>query len=263
MLRNGERRAAGERAAELAISLTSGSGKTFRARRLSGHVHVSKDLMPQASRRDERQLALVKDALAAGRSVVVDNVNPRIADRAPLIGAARALGAAVLGYVLDAEVKECLRRNRAREGRARVPDVAIFVNRKRLQPPAVAEGFDVLYRVRTSMASHGAPTGRQTSSLCLCGVVRAPAQRERAGGTVRGIDLRERRKQHRFISRDARSPPPTRAGRRRAGRRGRRDGDERGSKPATAPYAKKYSVVVGRAWGAMRPLCERKGLGAM
>lgn len=137
---------------ELAILIgLPGSGKTTFARaRLAGHVHVSKDLMPKASRRDERQLALVKDALAAGRSVVVDNINPRIADRAPLIGAARALGAGVMGYVLDADVQECLRRNRAREGKARVPDVAIFVNRKRLQPPSAAEGFDALYRVRGS-----------------------------------------------------------------------------------------------------------------
>ena len=104
---------------ELAILIgLPGSGKTSFARaRLAGHVHVSKDQMPQASRRDERQLALVRDALAAGRSVVVDNVNPRIADRAALIGAARALGAAVVGYALDADVKECLRRNRARQAR--------------------------------------------------------------------------------------------------------------------------------------------------
>ncbi len=137
-------------AAELAILIgLPGSGKTSYARaRLAGHVHVSKDLMPSTSRRDARQLALVQEALAAGRSVVVDNINPRVADRAPLIAAARGRGATVTGYVLDADVQECLRRNRAREGKARVPDVAIFVNRKRLEPPTLAEGFDALYRVR-------------------------------------------------------------------------------------------------------------------
>jgi predicted kinase len=103
--------------------------------------------MPSAHRRGERQLALVEEALAAGRDVVLDNVNPGVADRAPLIAAARARGARVVGYVFDVEAKECLRRNRARTGKARVPDVAIFVNRKRLQLPTLAEGFDVLYRV--------------------------------------------------------------------------------------------------------------------
>jgi predicted kinase len=135
---------------ELAILVgLPGSGKTTFARaRLAGHVTVSKDLMPGTHRRDERQLALVREALGAGRSVVLDNVNPGVADRAPVIAAARALGATVVGYVLDVEAKECLRRNRARTGPARVPDVAIFVNRKRLQPPTLAEGFDALYRVR-------------------------------------------------------------------------------------------------------------------
>jgi predicted kinase len=135
---------------ELAILVgLPGSGKTSFARaRLGNHVHVSKDLMPAAARRDARQLALVHEALAAGRSVVVDNINPRVADRAPLIAAARERGARVAGYVLEADVQECLQRNRAREGKARVPDVAIFVNRKRLDPPTPAEGFDALYRVR-------------------------------------------------------------------------------------------------------------------
>jgi predicted kinase len=144
----GEGPAAGRPELAILVGLP-GSGKTsFVRARLSGHVHVSKDLMPNVARRDERQLALVREALAAGRSVAVDNINPRAADRAPLIAAARAHGASVVGYVLDADVQECLRRNRARAGRARVPDVAIFVNRKRLQPPTPAEGFDALFRVR-------------------------------------------------------------------------------------------------------------------
>jgi predicted kinase len=136
--------------AELAILIgLPGSGKTSFARaHLASHVHVSKDLMPNVARRDARQLALVHEALATGRSVVVDNINPRVADRAPLVAAARERSAAVVGYMLDADVQECLRRNRAREGKARVPDVAIFVNRKRLQLPTLAEGFDALYRVR-------------------------------------------------------------------------------------------------------------------
>lgn len=136
--------------AELAILVgLPGSGKTSFARaRLARHVHVSKDLLRATPRRDARQLELIREALTAGGSVVVDNINASAADRAPLIAAARELGAPVVGYVMETEVKECLRRNRAREGKARVPDVAIFVNRKRLQPPTLAEGFEAIYRVR-------------------------------------------------------------------------------------------------------------------
>ena len=125
-----------------------GSGKTsfFQWRFAATHVHVSKDLM----HRGARQLSLIDDSLRAGRSVVVDNTSPRVADRAPLIAAARRHGARVAGYVLDTPRGECLTRNRLREGRARVPDVAVHVAAKRMQLPTREEGFDELYTVRAA-----------------------------------------------------------------------------------------------------------------
>jgi hypothetical protein len=45
------------------------------------------------------------------------------------------------------DARDALRRNRTREGRERVPDVAIFTVRKHLQPPTPGEGFDRLYAV--------------------------------------------------------------------------------------------------------------------
>jgi predicted kinase len=125
-----------------------GSGKTsFVRARLPGHAHVSKDLMRSTRDRNTRQLALLAQALAAGRSVVVDNTNLRVADRAPLIAAARVAGAKVVGYFFDATAKECLARNQTREGKARVPDVAIHIARARLEPPTREEGFDALFIV--------------------------------------------------------------------------------------------------------------------
>ncbi len=132
-----------------------GSGKTsfYRAQFAETHVHVSKDLMPNARNRNARQLALVTAALAAGRSVVVDNINPRPEDRAPLLAAARAQGARALAYVLETPVREALARNRSREGRARVPDVAIFIAAKCLRAPTTEEGFDDVFRVRAAGGS--------------------------------------------------------------------------------------------------------------
>jgi predicted kinase len=126
-----------------------GAGKsTFYAARLaSTHVQVSMDLMPNRRDRREHQLRLIDEALAAGRSVAVDNVNATIADRARLIGVARRHGAGVTGYVLETDVRACLERNRARTGRARVPAVAIWAAAKRLESPTPAEGFDRLHRV--------------------------------------------------------------------------------------------------------------------
>jgi predicted kinase len=79
---------------------------------------------------------------------VVDNTNASIAARAQLVALARAHGAQVIGYYFPTEAADALRRNRARRGRERVPDVAIFAIRKRLEPPSPEEGFDRLFTVR-------------------------------------------------------------------------------------------------------------------
>jgi len=127
-----------------------GAGKTsfYRARLAGSHVHVSKDVIGHGKDAGRRQLELVTQALRERRSVAVDNTNPRAEDRAPLIALARAAGARVVAYVLDTTPKESAARNRARTGRERVPNVAVFVAAKRLQAPTAAEGLDAIYRVR-------------------------------------------------------------------------------------------------------------------
>lgn len=104
--------------------------------------------MPHTRRPQRRQEQLVAESLAAGRSVVIDNTNPDAATRAPLIALARTHGAQVTGYYFPTEAADALRRNRARERRDRVPDVAVFTIRKRLEPPKIEEGFDRLFVVR-------------------------------------------------------------------------------------------------------------------
>ncbi|HEX8699827.1 MAG TPA: ATP-binding protein [Myxococcaceae bacterium] len=127
-----------------------GSGKSsfYRERFAGTHALVSKDLWPHARRRDARQQRLIQEALAEGRSVVVDNTNATPASRAPLIALGKAHGAHVIGYSFESRIEDCLARNAKRVGRARVPDVALFATRKVLQWPTRAEGFDALYFVR-------------------------------------------------------------------------------------------------------------------
>jgi predicted kinase len=127
-----------------------GSGKsTFHAERFAAtHVHVSRDNFPNNRQPSRRQATLIEEALTAGRDVVVDNTNLRAADRAPIIEAARRHGATVVGYFFEPDVAASRARNKKREGRARVPDVAIYAARKRLEPPTREEGFDVLIGVR-------------------------------------------------------------------------------------------------------------------
>ena len=126
----------------------SGKSTFFRERFAGTHDHVSKDLLRNNRRPQRRHEQLVGESLASGRSVVIDNTNPSIAVRAPLIAVAKAHGAEVVGYLFVGGAGDALRRNRARQGRERVPDVAIFTVRKRLEPPTLAEGFDRLFQVK-------------------------------------------------------------------------------------------------------------------
>lgn len=109
------------------------------------HVHVSKDLMKNARNRDRRQEEQIREALGAGRSVVVDNTNPTPFERAPVVALAREYGARIVAYHFETQVGDALARNRLREGRARVPDIAIYRTSKKLVPPSLGEGFDEVH----------------------------------------------------------------------------------------------------------------------
>jgi predicted kinase len=126
-----------------------GSGKTsfYRQRFAATHAQVSKDLMRNRRDKQAHQMRLVEAALAAGQSVMVDNVNAAVADRQPLIALGRRYGARIVGYLLATPAALCAERNRGRVGRERVPIVAIHAAAKRVETPTSAEGFDELYRV--------------------------------------------------------------------------------------------------------------------
>jgi predicted kinase len=127
-----------------------GAGKSTLARQLfPGHDCISKDAFPPSARDTQRrQDAALRAALAAGRSVVVDNTNVTPGERASVIGIAREFGARVVALYVAAATREAVARNAQRSGRARVPRVAIFTCAKRLVPPAVAEGFDEVRTLR-------------------------------------------------------------------------------------------------------------------
>lgn len=128
-----------------------GAGKSTFARQRFGesHVYVSKDQLRNNRHPRRRELHLVEAALRAGQSVVVDNTNPTIEERAALITLGHAYGAHVAGYFFPPDVAASRARNAQREGKARVPVVAIYATAKKLTPPSYAEGFDALSTVAT------------------------------------------------------------------------------------------------------------------
>lgn len=123
----------------------SGKSTFYRSRFAEMHEHISKDLLRNNKQKKQRQL--IEEALQADRSVVIDNTNPTKEDRAELIQLARQYQASVTGYYFAAKPNESLERNKARQGKDRVPPVAIFATLKRLALPSYEEGFDRLYYV--------------------------------------------------------------------------------------------------------------------
>src|SRR5882724_11671736 len=86
--------------------------------------------------------------LGAGRNVAVDNTNPSSLEWQPLIAAARAHQANIIGYWFPPHLVDSLVRNAAREGKTRVPDVGLYATIKRIQRPSLVDGFDDLFVVQ-------------------------------------------------------------------------------------------------------------------
>lgn len=130
----------------------SGKSTFFRERFSASHAHVSKDNFPKHRRPARRQEREIREALAADRSVVVDNTNASVDERAAVIAIGRELGTRILGYVFETDVPGCRERNGNRKGAACVPLVALYDTAKRYQAPRMEEGFDELWTVRLAEA---------------------------------------------------------------------------------------------------------------
>ncbi len=122
-----------------------GSGKTtfYQRRFFETHVRVNLDMLHTRA----RERALIAACLASQKRFVIDNTNPRAADRAGYIAAAKAAGFRIIGYFFQPDLRGSLRRNASRAGRAVIPVPGVIGTLKRLEAPTWAEGFDELYSV--------------------------------------------------------------------------------------------------------------------
>ena len=98
------------------------------------------------TRNRERQFLNL--CLQTSAKVVIDNTNPRKEDREKYLTLFKERRYRVIGYFFQTSLPDALARNRAREGRDQVKDVALYDVRKKLVPPSFEEGFDQLFCVR-------------------------------------------------------------------------------------------------------------------
>ena len=121
------------------------SGKTtFWQQRFPDLAHVNLDTLH--TRNKERQL--LDECFASATSFVVDNTNPTRKDRERYIVPAKENGFRIIGYYFQSSVSACMERNLKREGKARLPEVALMSVYTALELPTWEEGYDELYYVR-------------------------------------------------------------------------------------------------------------------
>ena len=122
-----------------------GSGKTtfFRDRFFDSHVRISKDLL----RTRHREQVLMQACLSTQQRFVVDNTNVLAVERRLYIPQARAARFRVVGYVFDTVLRDALRRNAQRQGKAVVPVTGVVSKYRRFETPELSEGFDELFSV--------------------------------------------------------------------------------------------------------------------
>ena len=122
-----------------------GSGKsTFYKTFLEGEfVRVNLDTLRTRHRED----LLIEKCLENGDSFAIDNTNPTRLERKKYIDIAKSHGYRTVGYFLESKIRDCMARNALREGRARVPEIAIAATSNKLEIPSYDEGFDELYYV--------------------------------------------------------------------------------------------------------------------
>lgn len=122
----------------------SGKSTFYRTHLADTHIHVNLDTLKTRHREQETLQA----CFSQGHSFAVDNTNPTREDRARYILPAKAAGYRLIGYFFESRIKDCIARNRMREGKACVPSCAIAATSNKLELPSFSEGFDELYFVR-------------------------------------------------------------------------------------------------------------------
>jgi predicted kinase len=122
----------------------SGKSTYYKEHFFHSHMRISMDLL----RTRNREMLFLQACLRSQMRFVVDNTNPTPAERQRYIQLAKEAHYEVVGYYFESTAKDAVARNSGRNGRSLVPEKGIYGTHKRLQRPALTEGFDLLYHVR-------------------------------------------------------------------------------------------------------------------
>lgn len=122
----------------------SGKSTFFKNNFFNTHSHISLDVLKTRNRED----LFLNACFSSCHKFVVDNTNPTQEERAKYIKLAKSKKYKVICYYFIPDFESSMLYNAQRNGKKRVPDVAIKSVAKRLQPPSMTEGFDEIIFVK-------------------------------------------------------------------------------------------------------------------
>ena len=122
-----------------------GSGKsTFCTKNFSEYTRINLDTL--RTRKKENDALWL--AINRKENIIIDNTNPTASDRKKYIEAGKASQYRIIGYFMQSRLQECIERNDSRQGKEKIPSIAIACTSNKLEMPGYEEGFDELYFVK-------------------------------------------------------------------------------------------------------------------
>ena len=113
-------------------------------------MHINLDMLKTRRRED----IFINACIQAKQPFVVDNTNATKEERKKYIDIARSAGFTVVGYYMQSNINEAIKRNEGRQNKEHVPPKGIAHTYKKLIIPTYDEGFDKLYYVRIDEANN-------------------------------------------------------------------------------------------------------------
>lgn len=122
------------------------TGKTtfYQQNFMNSHVRISMDLL-RTRNRENQFLHLCIDTQ---QRFVVDNNNPRQADRKKYIDLVKSARYTIIGYYFQSKISSALVRNDQRQATEKIPELGIRGTMNKLEIPSLDEGFDELFYVK-------------------------------------------------------------------------------------------------------------------
>ncbi|CAM4041712.1 AAA family ATPase [Saccharibacillus endophyticus] len=124
----------------------TGKSTFYKERYVDTHLRLNMDMLKTRY----REKLLLQALLESKQPFVVDNTNPLPEDRFTYIEEAKKHRFSVVGFYFEPDYAESIRRNAQRSGKSVVREIGIQSVMKKLTVPSFAEGFDELYRVRST-----------------------------------------------------------------------------------------------------------------